>query len=263
MIALKQKGFTLVEIAIVLVVIGLLLGGILKGQQLINSARVRNLADQSSGVQAAYYGFVDRFRNVPGDMDPVKACTAIGKDVDSGVSGFSGDCSTATIGGNGNGQIDTIAEAGAVWAQMSTAGFLNGTYTGNTPDATSYKTGVSNGAVPANAFQGPIMLAHMANYIQGNATSSIVRLAFSFGGLIPVPILRDLDQKVDDGVAGSGVLRSSNEVSSPPSAGSADFNTVSAWTTTGTATNDCIDSSATANWNVDSSDQTCNAIFLY
>ena len=39
----KQLGFTLVEIAIVLVIIGLLLGGILKGQELINSARVRNL----------------------------------------------------------------------------------------------------------------------------------------------------------------------------------------------------------------------------
>ncbi len=70
----KQSGFTLVEIAIVLVVIGLLLGGILKGQQLINSARVRNLADQSSGVQAAYYGFIDRFRNLPGDMIPANAC---------------------------------------------------------------------------------------------------------------------------------------------------------------------------------------------
>ena len=53
----KQAGFTLVEIAIVLVIIGLLLGGILKGQELINSARVRNLADQNSGVQAAYFGF--------------------------------------------------------------------------------------------------------------------------------------------------------------------------------------------------------------
>ena len=67
----KQSGFTLVEIAIVLVVIGLL--GILKGQQLINSARVRNMADQNSGVQAAYYGFIDRFRNLPGDMTPTAA----------------------------------------------------------------------------------------------------------------------------------------------------------------------------------------------
>ena len=66
--ARKQSGFTLVEIAVVLVLIGLLLGGILKGQQLISSARVRNMADQNSGIQAAYYGFIDRFRQVPGDM---------------------------------------------------------------------------------------------------------------------------------------------------------------------------------------------------
>ena len=39
----KQSGFTLVEIAIVLVIIGLLLGGVLKGQELINSAKVKNL----------------------------------------------------------------------------------------------------------------------------------------------------------------------------------------------------------------------------
>jgi prepilin-type N-terminal cleavage/methylation domain-containing protein len=63
-----QGGFTLVEIAIVLVIIGLLLGGILKGQELITSARVRNLADQASAVQAAYYGFVDRYHAIPGDM---------------------------------------------------------------------------------------------------------------------------------------------------------------------------------------------------
>ncbi len=45
----KQRGFTLVEIAIVLVIIGLLLGGILKGQELITAARVRNFADQAAG----------------------------------------------------------------------------------------------------------------------------------------------------------------------------------------------------------------------
>ena len=53
----SQRGFTLIEIAIVLVIIGLLLGGILKGQELITSARVRNLANQIDGVKAAYFGF--------------------------------------------------------------------------------------------------------------------------------------------------------------------------------------------------------------
>ena len=87
----RQQGFTLVEIAIVLVIIGLLLGGILKGQELITSARVRNIADQNSGVQAAYYGFVDRFRQVPGDWPQTNAAQAI-----PGV----------TTGGNGNGRLD-------------------------------------------------------------------------------------------------------------------------------------------------------------
>ena len=77
----QQKGFTLVEIAIVLVIIGLLLGGILKGQELINSARVRNLADQNSGVQAAYYGFIDRYRRIPGDFPAARASAALGVQV--------------------------------------------------------------------------------------------------------------------------------------------------------------------------------------
>ncbi|HVS27365.1 MAG TPA: prepilin-type N-terminal cleavage/methylation domain-containing protein, partial [Burkholderiales bacterium] len=48
----KQSGFTLIEIAIVLVIIGLLLGGVLKGQELITSARVRNLISQQDGIKA-------------------------------------------------------------------------------------------------------------------------------------------------------------------------------------------------------------------
>jgi prepilin-type N-terminal cleavage/methylation domain-containing protein len=52
----KQQGFTLIEIAIVLVIIGLLLGGVLKGQELINAARVRNIASQLDGVKIAYLG---------------------------------------------------------------------------------------------------------------------------------------------------------------------------------------------------------------
>ena len=64
----KQQGFTLIEIAIVLVIIGLLLGGILQGQSLINSARVRNLISQVDGVKAAFYGFQDRYRALPGDF---------------------------------------------------------------------------------------------------------------------------------------------------------------------------------------------------
>src|SRR5262247_2564099 len=64
-----QTGFTLVEIAIVLVIIGLLLGGILKGQEMITQAKIKNVMADFSGISAAYHGYQDRYRAIPGD-DP-------------------------------------------------------------------------------------------------------------------------------------------------------------------------------------------------
>jgi prepilin-type N-terminal cleavage/methylation domain-containing protein len=63
----KQAGFTLVEIAIVLVIIGLLLGGVLKGQELINSAKVKSLAGDFRTISTFVYAYQDRFRALPGD----------------------------------------------------------------------------------------------------------------------------------------------------------------------------------------------------
>jgi len=63
----RQTGFTLIEIAIVLVIIGLLLGGVVKGQEMIVSARVRNLIAQQDGIKAAFFAFQDRYRALPGD----------------------------------------------------------------------------------------------------------------------------------------------------------------------------------------------------
>lgn len=63
----KQTGFTLIELAIVLVIIGLLLGGVLRGQELINSARVKNLTRDFQNTQVYLYGYQDRFRSIPGD----------------------------------------------------------------------------------------------------------------------------------------------------------------------------------------------------
>ncbi len=67
----QQSGFTLVEIAIVLVIIGLLLGGILKGQELINSAKVKNLANDFRTIPTYIYAYQDKFKNLPGDDDAV------------------------------------------------------------------------------------------------------------------------------------------------------------------------------------------------
>ena len=63
----KEQGFTLIELAIVLVIIGLLLGGVLKGQELINSAKVKNMASDFRNVQVQIYSYQDKFRALPGD----------------------------------------------------------------------------------------------------------------------------------------------------------------------------------------------------
>ncbi len=63
----RQSGFTLVEIAIVLVIIGLLLGGVLKGQELIENSRIKSVVNDMKAIQAAYNGYIDRYKSLPGD----------------------------------------------------------------------------------------------------------------------------------------------------------------------------------------------------
>ncbi|MEW5783086.1 MAG: prepilin-type N-terminal cleavage/methylation domain-containing protein [Pseudomonadota bacterium] len=91
----RQAGFTLVEIAIVLVIIGLLLGGVLKGQELINSAKVKNMINDFRNVPVFIYGYQDKFKKLPGD-DPAAATNV-------GATGHNG---------NGNGRLDGSWEDG-------------------------------------------------------------------------------------------------------------------------------------------------------
>src|SRR5476651_2427646 len=126
----KQSGFTLIEIAIVLVIIGLLLGGVLKGQELITAARVRNLAAQIDGVKIAYLGFQDRYRALPGDYADAQAATNIPGAAGSATKG----CTNA--GTCANGKIDPTAGADTesilAWHQLSRSGFITGNYDGLT-----------------------------------------------------------------------------------------------------------------------------------
>ena len=230
----RQHGFTLVEIAIVLVIIGLLLGGILKGQELINSARVRNMADMNSGIQAAYYGFIDRYRRVPGDWNNADATTAIGV----AIAG----------GGDDNGRIDNIAgpnaydEPNGLWEQLAKAGFIQGAYLG-TP-ATAPTT--NNNLTPLNAFNNVVVLGRTPDYQDAGAPA--VRLNLVLGRGVPVDITRELDVKLDDGLPRTGVLRLTLEAA-------AIFTTIGESADCNAADPDEYDIAADV--------QDCNSLFLY
>jgi prepilin-type N-terminal cleavage/methylation domain-containing protein len=237
----NQRGFTLVEIAIVLVIIGLLLGGILKGQQLITSARVRNLADQNAGIQAAYYGFLDRFRSFPGDMTPANACASIGNAVPT--------CPGTGVGGDGDQSIENFGEAAAAWSHLAAAGFITGDFRiGTATNATDY-TAVT--VAPVNAFTGRLGLIRSQDYVGVGVGP---RLNLALGQSIPASVARELDVKIDDGVAGTGVLRGAVDTATTL-AGVADNGAAAPACITGTG--------AAAVWNVAGDSQNCNAAFLY
>ena len=185
-------GFSLIEIAIVLVVIGLLLGAVMKGQELIGSARVRNMADSAAGIQSAYFGFVDRYRRVPGDWNAAEAGDAIGL--------------TVTGGGNDNGRIDNEpgsewTEPNALWEQLATAGFMKGEFEGDTAAPTA-----GNRRAPLNPFNRVMVLGRTDDYLDAGGASP-VRLNLVLGRGIPVDLARELDVKIDDGAPDTGALR--------------------------------------------------------
>jgi prepilin-type N-terminal cleavage/methylation domain-containing protein len=238
----REGGFTLVEIAIVLVIIGLLLGGILKGQELITSARVRNLADQGAAVQAAYYGFVDRYHAIPGDMLKSQVCGAIGT-----VPGWTG-CPLNGPGGNGDSNILDFAEAAAVWAHLTGARFLQGSYTGTATTEPTYIAN-PNEQAPRNPWRGFLLLARTNNYLDSVAAPA-PRLHLITGANVPVNVMRELDVKIDDSSPISGVLRSA------PSGG-ATFGAVGQ-----EGTPSCV-AGTPAIWNIDSGSVTCNGYYLF
>lgn len=185
----KQQGFTLIEIAIVLVIIGLLLGGVLKGQELIQNARVRNIISQQDGVKAAFFGFQDRYRGIPGDY-PATSATANIPGAGSGSCGGDGDSILETTG--------TVAEFVCAWYHLSKSGFITGSYSGSGTTASPTNS-------PANPFGGLMQIVHDAVYADVATAASTLNI--KTGTNIPATTLAEVDRKLDDGSPDTGNFR--------------------------------------------------------
>jgi prepilin-type N-terminal cleavage/methylation domain-containing protein len=225
-----SKGFTLIEIAIVLVIIGLLLGGVLKGQELITGARVRNLISQQDGIKAAFFGFQDRFRALPGDY--ASASTNI-----NGVG----------LNGNGNGRIESNATGGftheelLAWNHLTAAGFLNGSFAAASSDTTA--TDQNN---PKNPYSVYIQIIYDQNW--GVTGNTVLKHNLKTGSQVPVEIIAEVDRKIDDGLPYAGGFQYSTYV---PNAG-----------TPLTAT-DCVNAGPPATWNIGGGSTNCGGASLF
>lgn len=194
----KQSGFTLIEIAIVLVIIGFLLGGVLKGQEMINNSKIKRVVNDVNGVAAAYYSYLDRYAAFPGD-DPNSATR----------------WSLVGIDGDGNGAIDVGSwdtdagdEASRLWLHLRLSGLVSGPITDD----------AAGRSHPTNSFGG-IVGVQDGNFGLAGPVACLSGLESKFAEII--------DFQLDDGDATTGSLR--GEVSASEAATSTAYSDAS-WT---------------------------------
>jgi prepilin-type N-terminal cleavage/methylation domain-containing protein len=188
----KQTGFTLVEIAIVLVIIGLLLGGILKGQEMITQAKIKNVIADFSGIAAAYHGYQDRYRAIPGD-DP-NATRWAGATVSAAA-----DRGNGWVKGKYNSPTDTD-ESRLFWDHLRRAGFVSGTGFTQPVNATGGIVGVQTG--DAAATPGVALGSMFGMIVCSSNVADKIAIA--------------LDNQMDDGDARAGTVRAQRHVAAGP-----------------------------------------------
>jgi prepilin-type N-terminal cleavage/methylation domain-containing protein len=183
----KQQGFTLVEIAVVLVIIGLLLGAILQGTELIDNSRIKKASSDISAISAAFLSYQDRYKRLPGDDGPnVAALTARG-----------GEWATVTQSGNNNGVLTANlnntwnggGEHDNVWQHLRAAGYIPGS-----------PADQGAAALPKNAWGGLLGLTVQA--MGGGLNGTKICMS-----QVPGKAASALDLQLDDGLGNSGRLR--------------------------------------------------------
>ena len=197
----QQSGFTLVEIAIVLVIIGLLLGGILKGQELINSAKVKNLANDFRTIPTYIYAYQDKFKSLPGDDGAV--ATHLGATATAATTpGAPNTVANGVIAGSPMSSTATD-ESFLFWQHVRLANLAAGpTATGDA----DYR--------PKNAVGGNIGIASLIN--TGAMANAVITAPTAMSGTYQIcsesilgKFAKQLDTQMDDGNTQTGSMRAS------------------------------------------------------
>ncbi len=181
-----QSGFTLIELAIVLVIIGLLLGGVLKGQELIYSAKVKNMAADFKNTQVYIYGYQDKYKALPGDDKSASTHLTGGTNASNGTLG------NGVIEGEWNSTTATH-ESALFWQHVRLAGLAAGPT--STGDANYYPTNADGGRIGVQSVSGFTKITTMTGTFVVCSDAILGRFA------------KQLDTTLDDGETSTGSVR--------------------------------------------------------
>lgn len=190
----EQLGFTLLEIVLLVLIVGVVVAAVLKGQEMITGAKVKRVARQLDEVRAAYFAFEDRYRALPGDYAQAHVHL---------------HCGGACPKGNGDSRIreletplagSEVREDILVWTHLSSAGFLKGDYR-----MVAGSTVADQGNTPRNPYSALAQLAFDGRY--GLTDGGVPHHNLKTGPQLPVEVVAELDRKIDDGKPYEGMLQ--------------------------------------------------------
>lgn len=203
----RQAGFTLIEIAVVLVIVGLLIGGVMKGQEMINSAKVKNLGQDLRNVGTFATAYQDKYRSLPGDDNAAVA------HVSGTAASTGGTLGNGLVEGNWNSTTRTD-ESYLFWQHIRLAGLANGA-----TDTTSAEY------LPKTAM-GSTLGVTSADPTSGTGAPAWNSTLFSCTSNINGSVIRQLDTTMDDGNTITGSVRAVGSATNLTSANDATKYTV-------------------------------------
>ena len=213
----QPKGFTLVELAIVMIVVGLLIGGVLKANQLLNNAKVNATVSQVTSYQASINAFYDTYGALPGDMSSAQSRIPGCLEVDTFCRGGNGNAILGDLIVAAEEDVSKFEETTQFWKHLTLAGLIaDGVETDSNPDIPTW--GVTH---PTSKFRGGWHAIHM-NDTQNEIYGVHLRLQANVEGDMPTnagvhPIsptnAHNLDRKMDDGYSAGGNVQAEFGVS--------------------------------------------------
>ncbi len=218
----RSRGFSLVELSIVLVILGLLVGGILAGQSLIRAAELRAVGTEYTRYVTAMYSFRDKYFALPGDFN--KATSFWGDDNTNCADAAIANGTPGTCNGNADGILNWPAvganltgENYQFWKQLALAGLIEGTYTGLS--ASCYYCTVIGSNVPRSRLNNAGWTAGWVGNVTadngqwlpsnyGNGISFGAQANYTTGAVLTTAEAWNIDTKIDDGMAARGKVLS-------------------------------------------------------